>query len=258
MDRRTTPRRAPTTPGLALLAALGAGALAACELVLGTLPPVADGGPGAGGAGTSTGTTGGATSSTSVATTTGTTGTSTGSGGACPGSTTACPVDGGHVCVDTSTDPQFCGSCDTHCAGGTTCNGTTCVPACSPGLTMCGATCVNLQSDPAHCGGCDSSHACPPQLSADLACQGGVCALTCSGGLKSCSVAGGKTACADVTRDATHCGTCGNACATGEVCAGGVCQPYFPVSGCEECAAGKCCPLDGDTVCIMGDAGACP
>lgn len=30
--------------------------------------------------------------------------------------------------------------------------------------------------------------------------------------------------CVDVMADASHCGECGQACATGEVCTGGVCQ----------------------------------
>jgi hypothetical protein len=241
--------------GVAAVVVLGSGA---CELVLGTLPPVPDGGPGSGGGAGST-----TASSTTASSTTGTTGSgTTGNGGGCPVDETACPLaGGGHACADLATDPQFCGSCGTHCGGGTTCIGMACVAACPPGLTPCGETCVNPQSDPNNCGGCGGNHVCPPQISVDAACQAGGCVLSCMSGMTSCSLTGGKTACVDVTNDPTHCGVCATSCTMSEVCAGGVCQPYVPASSCLECgidgsALTKCCSLDGQTFCTSGTA--CP
>ena len=79
---------------------------------------------------------------------------------------------------------------------------------CGSGRAACGATCVDLQTDSKNCGTCDT--ACPG------ACVAGKC--QCSNGQTSC---GG--ACVDLTTDA-HCGSCDNACSTGQSCNGGGCH----------------------------------
>jgi hypothetical protein len=49
-------------------------------------------------------------------------------------------------------------------------------------------------------------------------CSGGKCGVTCLGGSTLCS-----NKCVDVQNDAANCGSCGKACAAGQVCAAGVC-----------------------------------
>ena len=83
----------------------------------------------------------------------------------CPGGTTDC--DG--TCVNLSTDPTHCGTCDTVCATGTgigaccsgvccaaneICDNGSCAP-CASGLTACNGVCVDLSTNPAHCGECN-------------------------------------------------------------------------------------------------------
>jgi hypothetical protein len=80
------------------------------------------------------------------------------------------------VCVDTTSDPGNCGGCGNSC-GDAACQGSTCLPSCSPPTTQCsvqgtgvgGYACVDVTSNDAHCGGCNV--ACPPAHG----CSGGQC-----------------------------------------------------------------------------------
>lgn len=78
----------------------------------------------------------------------------------------------GGDCVDTSSDPNHCGGCDTVCASGQICFNGACATdnRCASGLTSCNGTCVNLTSDAGNCGAC--GNACP---SGEI-CFGGACA----------------------------------------------------------------------------------
>ncbi len=88
---------------------------------------------------------------------------------ACPGSDSVCAG----TCVDTTTNPSYCGSCSTTCsAPKSACSGSACVcPATTPTFCSSSNTCVNTNSDAANCGSC--GHSCQGG-----ACTGGVCQPT--------------------------------------------------------------------------------
>lgn len=93
----------------------------------------------------------------------------------CPSGQTCC----NGMCVDTNTNPQHCGGCNSPCASPKVCDatgchcptdrppcGTTCCPqgqqcsngmCCPTGLTNCAGQCVDLQTNTNHCGICGRS-----------------------------------------------------------------------------------------------------
>jgi hypothetical protein len=114
------------------------------------------------------------------------------------------------------------------------------------GLTDCGGVCVDASSDGNNCGGCGG--VCGPGSS----CASGVCLLTappagvslfdCAAeGLIDC---GGF--CADLAVDAANCGACGNSCALGGYCQGGLCTGLVCLDGLTDCGAGYCIDLNSD------------
>jgi hypothetical protein len=195
-----------------------------------------------------------------------TTGTAACASGACSvtcdsATPTVCPsAKGGHACVDLQTDPQSCGACAVHCGGAQTCVGGSCKSACAPGLTACSSGCVNLEDDPNNCASC--GNACPSLLNSNNHCSLGGCKMACDAGLTTCTVNAltGLTACVNLQKDATHCGSCSNACAADHVCVAGACQPYIAASACWECGDGNpmatCCQLGGQSICTS--AASCP
>ena len=158
-------------------------------------------------------------------------------------------LDGGSVCVDTKTDPQFCGGCASRCTGGETCADGGCAPACAPGLMSCNGACANLESDPGNCGKCGTTCL---LATLDGYCQSGACKSACASGYTACAGTL-NDACVNLQTDPTHCGVCGTACTANEVCLAGACKAYVPASGCWECSSESCCAtIAGQTVC------ACP
>lgn len=85
----------------------------------------------------------------------------------CPSSQTLCGSSAGD-CVDTSSDPEHCGSCDRVCPPSAACAGGACRCPGEMGID-CGGACVDAARDEAHCGSCGS--ACP----VDEACADGRC-----------------------------------------------------------------------------------
>ena len=90
---------------------------------------------------------------------------------------------------------------------------------------------------------------------------------TCRGGKikcgRACCAAGGvtpdccpaatgkKKVCTNLSRDAANCGRCGNACASGKVCAAGLCwDPCPEPSGCFD---GQVRPCNGQNLCVAVD-----
>jgi len=67
----------------------------------------------------------------------------------CPEPKVAC----NDQCVDLTSDPENCGSCNTMCTSGV------CLPSgclvCATEETICGQQCINTASDPDNCGGCN-------------------------------------------------------------------------------------------------------
>lgn len=76
-------------------------------------------------------------------------------------------------CVDTDTDAEHCGDCDSPCEYDQVCNGGVCSDVCDEGLSLCGTDCVDLLSDDDHCNACDEACA------TDRECRGGSCELRC-------------------------------------------------------------------------------
>jgi hypothetical protein len=136
--------------------------------------------------------------------------------GACPGGTTRC----GAGCVDTSGDPGNCGRCGAVCAAGQACQGGTCTCNGERCTGCCDGTTCRAGGSDAQCG------------------AGGVACRACADGQICCD-----GACRDLSTDARHCGTCGNACGqTGNACVGGSCTCF----GRAACPPGwRCCP-DGE------------
>ena len=154
-----------------------------------------------------------------------------------------CPSASGTVCVDTSSDPRFCGSSCVPCQPGSTCKGGTCVPDdCAPGLTNCvGPLCHNLLTDESHCGACSSP--------CGGFCQDGICVSSCDAGKQQC--AGG---CVDFQTDPANCGGCGNMCSPGELCTAGQCEAFLYATGCWACGLDNtfttCCSTGGVPYCL--------
>ena len=182
----------------------------------------------------------------------------------------------GEECVDTSSNPEHCGACDSPCPGGQVCDVGACSDSCSSGKTNCDSACVDLDTDPLHCGDCstacnvgescgsggcvvtcfpgqtacgsscvdletDDQHCgkCGVSCAPGEACQAGKCVISCSGGQKECS-----GACVDTQTNQNHCGACGAACKAGEACSSGQCKIACP-GGQVECG-GLCKSLDSD------------
>jgi len=85
------------------------------------------------------------------------------------------PVTCGTSCVDTTSNPLYCGGCETACTAPAhaqaTCTASICGYACDTNYTMCGSACVDEQTDTGNCGGCGATFAC---ASGDT-CAAGVC-----------------------------------------------------------------------------------
>jgi hypothetical protein len=123
---------------------------------------------------------------------------------------------------------------------------------CPTGTTDCSGICVDLQSDVDNCGAC--GHVCPEaQPGFERGCVEGTCffqrerAPACEPGLSRCS-----EGCVDLASDAANCGACGNACAAGEVCFGGVCAREHRCAPLTNCAD-VCVDLSADAA----NCGAC-
>jgi hypothetical protein len=135
------------------------------------------------------------------------------------------------TCVDTATNPSYCGNCSTSCAGVTygqpACAGSMCSITCNSGYSGCPTAaptaCVDEQDDPSNCGSCNNT--CPQSTNGGgaPACAGGACGLTCNSGLTACPVAG-PTECDNTTNDLDDCGSCGNKCTTSVANANPTCQ----------------------------------
>jgi hypothetical protein len=140
-----------------------------------------------------------------------------------------------------------------------------------------GGACMNLSADPNNCGAC--GNVCP----AYSVCSSGSCGSVCATGATVCTPP--KSAmmapfCAELSNDPANCGSCFNACKSGEVCSGGKCaakcgtglttctNPTTMAPGCSDltndaancgmcnnactngsCAAGKCTCSQGLTLC---------
>lgn len=122
---------------------------------------------------------------------------------------------------------------------------------------------ADLRTDPAHCGAC--GNACPARANAGVDCVAGACGILCRAGFANCNTMSADGCEVDTNTSAAHCGRCGRACATGQVCEFGRCK--LPCAdGWTRCGAspeddGSCADLRSNRercgVCF-GDERVCP
>src|SRR6201999_914126 len=151
----------------------------------------------------------------------------------------------GDACVNTSTDANHCGGCDTACPtpahGQAPCPGGKCGVVCNMGYVECSGACVVTASDAANCGGCGNE-------CASGTCRAGKCACT-GASSEPCGNCGtqSRTCNADGTWSAwSTCSQPAGACSPGttEPCGANSTQLCSP-----GCAWGACTCKAGYTLC---------
>ena len=158
----------------------------------------------------------------------------------CTGGLLNCDLEEGNGCeVDPLSDPLHCGACDAPCVFGPNstpvCDAGACSLICDPGFTDCDGVASNgceadLMNDPDFCGSCTTR--CSNRDNAAGVCEMGTCDIACVDGFADCD-GDPLTGCEVFTfGDDSSCGTCGNACPAGDVCAQGTClAPLYPSDG---------------------------
>jgi hypothetical protein len=177
-----------------------------------------------------------------------------------------------------STTVSACGACGRACslANATpVCMGGQCaVGSCTTGFGNCDGNpangCeVNLNTTPASCGMCGRACSLP---NATAGCAGGQCTVaSCTAGYGNCDNNAANGCEVNLNTTAAHCGACGRACATGQVCSNGTCSNICAapttfcsgqcvntatdVSHCGGC--GRMCPAfpNGTAQCASGACG---
>jgi hypothetical protein len=110
---------------------------------------------------------------------------------------------------DLTSDPKNCGKCGHACSIGDVCCQGNCVSS------------ISFQTDAQNCGGCGNlcgrgQYCCQGDCLANAVKGGNTCACVTDCGAQSCC----GTSCVDLDTDTKNCGSCGHACASGEVCCG--------------------------------------
>lgn len=126
----------------------------------------------------------------------------------CDAPTSSC----GGICIDLTSDPANCGSCDFKCQETQTCAASEC--KCKEGLTKCGSKCVDLKSDGNNCGKCNNR-------CGDGECNDSACA--CPAETKDCSN-NAVLSCKAINTDVANCGDCRQHCLTAGACSEGTCD----------------------------------
>lgn len=176
----------------------------------------------------------------------------------CPSTQRCC----GTTCTNTSYSPStsggLSGTMDSsffNCGGcGIACDATT-ASQCSTGAggTRCSCGTLTNPSDPRK--GCPDGQVCVANGAGGFVCQ-----TNCGGGGPCtagnvCCGTGASQACVNTLTDNNNCGRCGNACAAGQGCSGGVCVPLCGGTACraadmasgflgEVCCSDRCVPVD--------------
>ena len=123
-----------------------------------------------------------------------------------------------------------CGSCTNACSfanASAVCNAGACaLSTCTSGYANCDGSAANgceirTSNDVTHCGSCTT--ACASGANSTATCTTGLCGLACSAGYADCDRVASTGCEVNVLSSASNCGTCGRACAVGEVCSNGAC-----------------------------------
>ncbi|HSN32194.1 MAG TPA: hypothetical protein VLU41_05880, partial [Ideonella sp.] len=138
----------------------------------------------------------------------------------------------GDRCVDLQNDPANCGSCDHACMAANVENpvcefGNCTYDDCLPGFADCDGDVTNgceqaTATDVNNCGGCGV--VCDPKNGGAVSCVNGSCQYSaCAAGYGDCDGDASNGCETSLDDDNANCGSCGNVCNGGNVCAGGVC-----------------------------------
>ncbi len=152
-----------------------------------------------------------------------------------------------------ATDGMNCGACGVRCCG--PCIDGRCwadgigLTVCPTGPGGCRSFPANLSTDPSHCGSCDRVCASGPRGTA--VCASGACQLACDAGTGDCDAAPGDGCETDLATDHAHCGACGHACASDEVCAASACVPLV---SCKDLRDRHLASTDGNYTVRVGGA----
>ena len=143
---------------------------------------------------------------------------------------------GGDACVDLTTNPNFCGDCETECRGSNAewgCAAGVCtVTDCVAGFGDCNGDSQDgcefpVDSDVTNCGAC--GNVCAGPNASDWTCGGGECQVAaCEGGFLDCDMDGANGCESDGLTDPMNCGGCGTVCAG--ACTNGQCDEVRDVS----------------------------
>ncbi|HVV50603.1 MAG TPA: LamG-like jellyroll fold domain-containing protein, partial [Polyangia bacterium] len=109
-----------------------------------------------------------------------------------------------------------------------------------PTTSASGAVLVGSMTVSTNAAGADNA-----QVGLQMTASGSTCTLTC-GSFTKCTPSNASPYCANTATDNANCGTCGNACGTGEVCQGGACALTCG-------ALTKCTPSSGAPYCANTD-----
>jgi hypothetical protein len=158
---------------------------------------------------------------------------------------------------------SHCGFCGAACAAPPNaegvCEGGRCQVRCAAGFGDCDGDASNgcehnVSNDPGNCGAC--LNRCPRPANALPTCAGGFCGRACNVGWGDCDGAPQNGCEVNLFSTRERCGSCGNACANGQQCRGGVCTRCLA----SEQDFTNCGGLVGTIVCdvdLDGDAGSC-
>ena len=133
--------------------------------------------------------------------------------------------------TDLNTAATHCGMCRTVCPpaanASPTCAGGACGITCSAGFADCNMSradgCeVPTTTDPLNCGACGMRCT---FANAGASCMASACRIgACAGTFRNCDAMDANGCETDTASSASNCGACGNACAAGFGCTGGVCD----------------------------------
>ncbi len=122
----------------------------------------------------------------------------------------------GLQCVDTKTDPQYCGNCNTTCTSGEVCQDSVCFnPDCNTNGIGCSGFTYCDQVTGECLPGCDSDVQC---TNANERCNVSTHTCVCTLGLTRC-----EGTCVNLLSDRQNCGVCTNSCKGNESCVLGQC-----------------------------------
>lgn len=137
----------------------------------------------------------------------------------------------GGKCTNTDTDPDNCGACAVACSlpnATPGCSGGSCtVASCSSGYGNCDGVAsngceVNTNTNVSHCGSC--GNACSV-ANGTAGCSGGSCTVaSCDANFGNCDGSVGNGCEVNLLTNNSNCGSCGNACPSGQTCRSGACS----------------------------------